>query len=132
MVSRHDGLGLQLERSRYDVSSCAAGDLGRTIPTMADEITLKTVLDHIAAMEQRLSGRFGGVESNLSGVEKSIVELSGRVEGVEGRLARVEKKLQLVEVNLSRQIDGIDRRLDEIEIEQLPKRVTALEAAATR
>ncbi len=34
-----------------------------------------------------------------------------------------------MERNLTAQIDGIDKRLDEIEIENMPKRVTALEAA---
>lgn len=67
---------------------------------MSDEITLKIVLDHIVAMEQRLTGQ----------------------------LADVKRELKSVETNLGRQIQGIDERLDDIEIENLPKRVRALES----
>ena len=78
---------------------------------MPDEITLKTVLEHIAAMEQRLSGRLGGVETRLGGVERRI---------------------EALDASLSQQIDGIDKRLDEVEIEQLPKRMAVVEAALVR
>lgn len=39
---------------------------------MPDEITLKTVLEHIAAIEQRFSGRLGGVETRLGEVETRL------------------------------------------------------------
>jgi hypothetical protein len=78
---------------------------------MADDISLKTVLDHLSAMEQRLAGRFDTVEK---------------------RFGQVDQKLQVVEANLTRQIDGIDRRLDEMEIQKLPSRVAALEVTVRR
>ena len=68
---------------------------------MADDITLKAVLDHIVAMEGRLMMRIEGVERELR---------SGFA-------------------NLSHQIDAIDQRLDDIEIEGLPRRVKELEMA---
>ncbi len=52
-------------------------------------ITLKIILEHIVAMEQRLSGQIGDVKTQLASVER----------------------------NLLRQIDGIDKRLDDIEID---------------
>jgi len=85
---------------------------------MPDEITLKTVLEHIAAMEQRLSGRLGGVETRLGEVET--------------RLGGVERRIEALDASLSQQIDGIDKRLDEVEIEQLPKRMAVVEAALVR
>jgi hypothetical protein len=71
---------------------------------MADEITLKDVLDHMSAMEQRLSGEMKAVDKRLSG------------------------QISSVEANLGRQIDAIDQRLDSIEIEKLPSRVRLLES----
>ena len=67
---------------------------------MSDEITLKAVLDHIVAMEGRISTRIDNVQKELC---------SGFA-------------------NLTRQIEAIDHRLDEIEIANLPKRVKVLEA----
>lgn len=72
-------------------------------------ITLKIILEHIVAMEQRLSGQ--------------IHEVRGEVGEVKTQLASVER-------NLLRQIDGIDKRLDDIEIEKLPERVRVLESRA--
>lgn len=55
--------------------------------------------------------------------------LSDRISKVESGLIRVEQKLDAAVVNLTRQIDGIDLRLDSLEIEKLPARVAALEQA---
>lgn len=68
---------------------------------MSDEITLNTVLEHLSSMEQRLSGRISDVSSEMRAMEKRLLV----------------------------QIDAIDERLDEIEIETLPKRVLQLEKA---
>lgn len=92
---------------------------------MPEEITLKTVLEHMTAMEQRLAGRLGGVESRLGAVET-------RINGVETRLGGVERRIESLDASLSRQIDGIDKRLDEVEIERLPKRMAVVEAALSR
>lgn len=92
---------------------------------MPDEITLRTVLEHMTAMEQRLAGRLGGVELRLGAVET-------RISGVESRLGSVERRIDALDASLSRQIDGIDKRLDEVEIERLPKRLAVVEAAIAR
>ena len=75
---------------------------------MPDDVTLKTVLDTLAAMEQRMSLRFDGANEQMTGLER---------------------KIQGNETKLSRQIDAIDSRLDDIEIETLPNRVAKLEAS---
>lgn len=68
---------------------------------MADEITLNTVLEHLSSMEQRLSGCISDVSSEMRAMEKRLLV----------------------------QIDAIDERLDDIEIETLPKRVIQIEKA---
>ncbi len=65
------------------------------------DITLKDVISHLQAMEQRLTNND----------------------------ARLEKQIERVERNLTAQIDAIDQRLDAIEIEKLPKRMKKLERA---
>lgn len=62
---------------------------------MTDEITLKIVLDHIAAMEQRLSGRFLAVENRL------LARVEDAVTGLAGRMGRVDEKLQAAATSLS-------------------------------
>lgn len=66
---------------------------------MADEITLGTIMEHLQALEMRMNKRF---------------------DNVDGRIDRLER-------NLTRQIEAIDKRLDAVEIEQLPKRVSRIE-----
>jgi hypothetical protein len=75
-----------------------------------DGITLKVVLDQMQSMH------------NV--VLQEIRRLDVKIDQVEKRLgARIDR----VEANLTRQIDAIDKRLDAIEIEQLPARVAKLE-----
>jgi esterase/lipase len=83
------------QAARYD--PCAMDD---------KEITLRTVLDHIRGMEERVMKK---------------------LEHVDFRLEQVESGQQRMERNLMRQIDAIDKRLDEIEIAKLPLRVTRIE-----
>jgi hypothetical protein len=74
---------------------------------MADkDVTLGAVMEHLRAMEGRINKRF---------------------ESADLRLERIESGQQRMERNLTRQIDGIDKRLDEIEIEKLPERVDRIE-----
>lgn len=75
-------------------------------PMEEQGITLGIILEHLRAMESRIRERF---------------------ENVEFRLDRVELGQQRLERNLTAQIDAIDKRLDPVEIEHLPKRVTRLE-----
>lgn len=78
-----------------------------------DDITLKTVLEHIQNMQRTFT--------------LSHQELKKEIRSVERRLGH---RIDLVEANLTTQIDAIDKRLDTIEIEKLPQRVTKLEIAA--
>ena len=89
---------------------------------MADDITLKTVLDHIHAMQSRMDSRFEDIERRFDKVDQKF-------EIVDRRFDELEQTIQMVETNLSRQIDAIDHRLDEIEIEGLPSRIKKLEMA---
>jgi len=81
-----------------------------------DGITPKVLLDHMRAMEGRLSQK---ISEEIRGVHT-------RIDRVEIRIDRVEQKLTLI----STQIGNIDQRLDVIEIEYLPRRVAALEATS--
>jgi hypothetical protein len=76
----------------------------------------------MAAMEQRIFGRLNGVETRLSGVEGTLNRLTGRV-GV------LERRADGMGANLSRQIDGIDKRLDAIEIDNFAEACGSVEAA---
>lgn len=75
--------------------------------THADnDITLKTIMDHLQESQVKNDSRF--------------MRLEDRFDHMEDRMDRMER-------NLTRQIDAIDQRLDDIEIEMLPKRVAKLE-----
>jgi len=75
------------------------------------DITPKILLEHMQAMRIELVGKMDRLESRVDTLE---IRLTSRIEGVERRLTR--------------QIDMIDQHLDAIEIENLPKRIAALEA----
>lgn len=70
------------------------------------DITLGTILEHMRGMEERIGQRF---------------------ENVACRLDRLELGQQRLERNLTAQIDAIDKRLDAVEIEHLPKRMSRVE-----
>ena len=70
------------------------------------DITPAILLKHMQAMEQRLGGRIDGVKNDVQ---------------------RLEIKSDRSHALLSNQIATIDQRLDAVEIEYLPKRVTRLE-----
>lgn len=89
------------------------------MPDQDNDITLKTVLDHIQGMQQ----------SHRHDIQESEERMTRRLDRMEGRLERIERRIDRMEVNLTAQIDGIDKRLDGIEIEKLPERVTKLEVA---
>jgi hypothetical protein len=77
-------------------------------------ITLKHLLIHMQGMEQRLDKKIDGVEQRLDrNIDSVKVKLTRRIDSLER--------------NLTMQIDIIDKRLDAIEIENLPRRITALE-----
>ena len=80
---------------------------------MPEEITLKTIVDHIQAQGMEFRGEFRSVHERLDGLSTKIDNLRDTVE----RNHR----------NLTAQIDAIDKRLDAIEIENVPQRVATLE-----
>ncbi len=89
-----------------------------------DDITLLTILQHMQAMEQRLTARVDGVdvkvdrlETKVDRLETKVDRLETRVNGLETKLVRVEAKVDLALV----QIGNIDERLDDVEVVQLPK-----------
>ncbi len=94
---------------------------------MADtDITLKMILEHMQAMRSDLLQRIDDLGKTLS----------IRIDGLQGQIDGNQRSLQAQINGLERQIatlqvgvENIDKRLDEIKIEELPKRVRALEKA---
>jgi DNA-binding FrmR family transcriptional regulator len=90
------------------------------LAAMPDEdITLKTVLDHIQGIQR----------SHRRDIQESEERMTRRLDRMEGRLERIERRIDRMEANLTCQIDAIDKRLDAIEIEKLPQKVKKLEVA---
>jgi predicted nucleic acid-binding Zn-ribbon protein len=80
---------------------------------MADDgITLQTVLEHMQNMQQTLSGQIREIRETMA---------------TKTDLQHLEVKVDRNHASLTQQIDALDQRLDAIEIENLPKRVTKLE-----
>ncbi|MFA5799656.1 MAG: hypothetical protein WC840_01715 [Candidatus Peribacteraceae bacterium] len=69
-----------------------------------DDITLKTILEHMRGMEERLRTEISGVRTELK-----------------GDIREVKNEIRRVEAVLSNQISNIDARLDDIEVVQVPK-----------
>ena len=85
----------------------------RVLPNMADnpkDITPKILLEHMQGMQQEL----------LAGQAKLETKLTKRIDGVETKLT---ERIDTLETNLGGQIEAIDKRLDAVELEFLPKRV---------
>ncbi len=82
-----------------------------------EEITPRLLLEHMQGMEQRINKRFDAVDQRFESVGARIDRLDHKLST---RLDRLENKL-------STQIEHIDKRLDDIELEYLPKRVRRIE-----
>jgi len=85
-----------------------------------EDITPKVLLEHMQNMQRVLMERMDGLDQYMGGLDQKIDNAEKKL------IYRIDK----LEINLTQQIDGIDQRLDTIEIEKLPQRVTALEALA--
>jgi hypothetical protein len=62
---------------------------------MADDITLRTIVEHIQGLRD---------------------SLEGRMDRLEGRIGKLESRVDIMDLRLSSQIDALDRRLDTIKI----------------
>ena len=86
----------------------AIGNIGKP------RITLRIVFEHILHMEQRLTQRIDGVEQRLTkridGVESSLTQ----------RIDKLERKVDRNHIQISAQIDALDKRLDDLEVVQIP------------
>ncbi len=101
--------------------NCSVQQGGIACESMADDqdITPAILLQHMQGMEQRLRSEF---RTELR------TELRTAIAASEERLVeRIGAEVRHSENRVTAQIDAIDRRLDELEIALLPKRVTKLE-----
>lgn len=71
-----------------------------------DGITLRTILDHMRAMETRMTTSISSVDQRLQRLEQKVDQ----------RMQKLEQKIDLLFV----QNENIDERLDDIEVVQLP------------
>ncbi len=80
------------------------------MPTPDSDITARMLLEHLRQMEQRLTASIQGVQADVRAVE-----------------AKLTRRIDRLETNLATQLDAIDRRVDGLEMEHLPRRVAGLE-----
>lgn len=87
-------------------------------------ITHTILLDHMHGMEHRLRMEFkNSIDSAINTSEQRLrTEIRASEQRTSERIAHLGQRLTF-------QIDAIDQRLDAVEIENLPKRVTRLEKA---
>ena len=82
------------------------------------DITGRVLLEHMQAMQRVLREELEHVRGELAVLRTSLT----------GEMREIKDALRLLEARLTIQIDTIDKRLDAVEIESLPRRVAALEA----
>ena len=80
-------------------------------PSIAAVLKQLTMMDRkMTVISSQTNERFAVMEDRFKSMEKWLT-----------------RRFDVMETNLSRQIDGIDERLDELELLDLPRRVTGLE-----
>src|SRR5687768_10380877 len=94
-----------------------------TRPSATGRITLAMVYTHLGRKIDVLGTRIKRVEHRLENVEVGIGRLEGRMDGIERRMGCMERRIDTMAVG----IHNIDKRLDDIELEFLPKRMKKLE-----
>lgn len=78
----------------------------------AKGITLKTVIDHIQAFQQRTEMRFDSLENRMGSMDIRMDSMEKRMGSMEQRMEKLDQRLVWMDV----QISNIDERLDNIEI----------------
>ncbi|MBU0766404.1 hypothetical protein KKF55_01290 [Patescibacteria group bacterium] len=94
-----------------------------------EDITPAVLLDHIQYMQRTLTVE---IKKNREEIKKNSEEIKKNREGISKNSVSIQnngERIDRLRVNLTGQLDGIDKRLDEIEIEQIPKRIKVLEEA---
>lgn len=81
----------------------------------AKGITLAVILEHIQSMAQRMDSRMGSFESRLGSLETRMGSLEKGSKGL-------TEKIDWAYHRLTFQIDALDGRLDDIEIQLLPQK----------
>lgn len=77
----------------------------------AHDITLRDVVNHMSAMEQRLSG---GIESNTKGIEANTKGIAENTKGIEENRRAVAANaaaIQDVKITLSERMDALEQDL---------------------
>lgn len=85
----------------------------------SDGITLKMLLDHQRAMRAEF----------MHDQKTMLIQMDRRFDEFSRRMDESDKRTDRMQRNLTGQLDMIDERLNSVEIEYLPKRVTKLEEA---
>ena len=80
----------------------------------ADDITMLTILRHMQGMEERLTTRIVKVEQDVGGLKIEVGGLKTEVGGLRTEMVRGFATLSL-------QIDNLDKRLDDLEVNEMPK-----------
>ena len=90
---------------------------------MTNDITLTDILNQMQIHASEFRKGFLQVYKRIDGLEERIDGVDGRLDGIDGRLDGIDQKL----LWNSTALQNIDKRLDDIELEFLPKRVSRIE-----
>ncbi|MDD5055441.1 MAG: hypothetical protein PHZ00_04210 [Candidatus Peribacteraceae bacterium] len=84
------------------------------------DITLLTILQYMQAMEERLIARIAKVEFEVGGLKITIGGLETNVEGLNHEVMNLGERVEKGFAQVSLQIDNMDKRIDDIEVVELP------------
>jgi|GEM_PF-1044195 tetrahydromethanopterin S-methyltransferase subunit G len=97
---------------------------------MTNDITLTDILNQMQIHASEFRKGFLQVYKRIDGLEERIDGVDGRLDGIDGRLDGIDGRLDGIDQKLlwnSTALQNIDKRLDDIELEFLPKRVSRIE-----
>lgn len=98
----------------------------RTMRSVGKAITHRILLGHMQTMQQTLTGQMQGIAKDVSQLKTDVSVLKTDVSTLKTDISTLKRQVAFLQGG----VDSIDKRLDAIEIEQLPKRVKRLEANA--